>query len=218
MYSALLAVLLALMPTTALLDLDGPPGIKGLPAGWEVKPVKGQTAPEYRVLDHADGRRALRVSGRGVAAWATHKLDQPLSPAAGRLRWSWRVIEQPDSADLRAAATDDSPLRVYVVFGNPNKLFGGSGRIVFYTWGNEEPDGLTMPSHVSNRLHIVRAAGAGEADGAWRHHGVDPFDDYRRFWDREPPPITAVGIMQDTDMTHSSAVAEIRDLAWTPLP
>lgn len=41
-----------------------------------------------------------------------------------------------------------------------------------------------------------------------------PFDDYQRFWNRKPPPITAVGIMQDTDMTHAMAVAELRELSW----
>ncbi len=218
MHVALLALLLALAPMTALLDLDGPPAATGLPAGWEVRPVKGQTTPEYRVVELGDGGRALRVSGRGAAAWATHKLDEPLSPMAGSLRWSWRVLQQPGSADLRDKDTDDSPIRVYVVFGNPKKLFGGSGRIVFYTWGNAEPDGLRRPSHSSNRLHIVRAAGAREAGRAWRDYAVDPFEDYRRFWHREPPPITAVGVMQDTDMTQSLAVAELRDLVWTPQP
>ncbi|MEP7175513.1 MAG: DUF3047 domain-containing protein [Gemmatimonadales bacterium] len=218
MHPTILALLLALAPPTTLLDLEVPTAASGLPAGWEVRPVKGQPAPDYEVLNLEDGGRALRLSGRGVAAWATHKLEEPLAPTAGRLGWSWRVIEQPDSADLRDRDADDSAIRVYVVFGNPRKLFGGSGRIVFYTWGNAEPDGLTMPSHVSDRLHIVRAAGAAEVDGDWHAHEVDPFEDYRRLWDREPPPITAVGVMQDTDMTGSLAVADLRDLTWTPGP
>ena len=218
MYHLLIGLLFALAPAASLLDLDGMVTPSGLPDGWEVRPVKGQSAPDYRVLETEDGRRVLRVSGQGAAAWATRKLPQSILPEAGRLRWSWRVLELPQAADLRVPRVDDSALRVYVVFGNPGKLFNSSGRIVFYSWGNAEPEGLTMPSHVSDRLHIVRAAGAAEADGAWRDHEVDPFADYRRLWNREPPPITAVGLMQDTDMTHSMAVAEFRDLAWTPQP
>ena len=195
MYHLLIALLFAFAPATSLLDLDGMVTPSGLPDGWEVRPVKGQSAPDYRVLETEDGRRALRVSGQGAAAWATRKLPQPIPPGAGRLRWSWRVLELPQAADLRVQRVDDSALRVYVVFGNPGKLFNSSGRIVFYSWGNAEPEGLTMPSHVS-----------------------DPFADYRRLWNREPPPITAVGLMQDTDMTHSMAVAEFRDLTWTPQP
>ena len=62
-----------------------------------------------------------------------------------------------------------------------------------------------------------------ETDGRWREHAVDPFADHRRFWKTEPPPITAVGMMQDTDMTHDSAVSELRALVWdglaaSPLP
>jgi Protein of unknown function (DUF3047) len=217
MNPALLAVLMAMAPLASLLlNLDGGLTPDGLPAGWEVRPVKGQLAPNYRVLDLADGSRALQVSGQGAAAWATRKLPEPIPPSPGMLRWSWRVLESPDSTDLRTRQRDDSPIRVYVVFGNPGKLFNSSGRIVFYSWGNAEPEGLTLPSHVSDKLHIVRAAGADEADGTWHDQTVDPFADYRRFWNREPPPITAVGLMQDTDMTHSLAVAEVRDLTWSP--
>ncbi len=55
---------------------------------------------------------------------------------------------------MRVKQADDSPIRVYVVFGNPRALFGGPGRIVFYSVGNEEPDGYAASSHVSGRIHI----------------------------------------------------------------
>jgi hypothetical protein len=57
-------------------------------------------------------------------------------------------------------------------------------------------------------------AGAPEVGRRWRDETVQPFDDHRRFWKREPPPITAVGVMQDTDMTGAEAVAELRELTW----
>lgn len=210
-----LLLLLAAVPTLHLLDLrDSRPG-EGLPAGWTVRQVKGQPPPEYLVLE-AGGELALRVSGRGAAAWANRELTEPIGPAAGRLRWSWRVLELPRGSDLRDRAADDSAIRLYVVFGRPGGLFGGSGRIVFYTWGNAEPEGLALRSFVSSRIQIVRVAGEMEADSLWRDQEVDPFADYRRFWRRDPPAITAVGIMQDTDMTRSMAVAEFRDLRWEP--
>ncbi|MCI0372695.1 MAG: DUF3047 domain-containing protein [candidate division NC10 bacterium] len=210
-----LFLLLAAAPLLHLLDLsDSRPG-DGLPDGWKVKPVKGQPAPEYLVLEDGGGL-VLRVSGQGAAAWANRELADPIEPAEGRLRWSWRVLELPRGGDLRDRAADDSAIRVYVIFGKPGGLFGGSGRIVFYTWGNAEPDGLTLRSFVSDRIQIVRVAGEMEADSLWRDQEIDPFADYRRFWRRDPPGITAVGIMQDTDMTRAMAVAEFRGLRWEP--
>ena len=47
-----------------------------------------------------------------------------------------------------------------------------------------------------------------------QEHDLEALTDYRRIWHEEPPPIVAVGIMQDTDQTGERAVAEIRRLEW----
>jgi hypothetical protein len=181
--------------------------------GWELRSVKGAAAPRIQIVG---GRaRALRVSGAGAAGWFHRRLSPKIAEQPGTLRWSWRVLQAPAGADLRARDRDDASLRVFVIFGNPRSLFGGGGRAVFYTWGNQEPEGLTQPSFASDRIQIVRMAGASEVGPRWQEEAVQPFDDYRRFWNREPPPITAVGIMQDTDMTHAMAVAEVRGLTWS---
>ncbi len=181
--------------------------------GWELRPVKGATMPRIEVRE-VGGDRVLRVSGADAAGWFHRRLAPPIEERPGTLQWSWRVLRSPAEADLRSRERDDAPLRIFVVFGNPRSLFGGSGRIVFYTWGNREPEGLTQPSFVSGRMQIVRMAGTPEVGPHWRDEVVHPFDDYRRFWKREPPPITAVGVMQDTDMTGGGAVAELRELSW----
>jgi hypothetical protein len=187
-------------------------GSKG-PARWELRPVKGVAAPPIEIRA-VDGTRVLRVSGTGAAGWFHRRLSPRIEEQPGSLGWSWRVLQAPRGADLRTKEQDDAPLRVFVVFGNPQSLFGGSGRIIFYSWGNREPEGMTRRSFVSSRFHIVRLAGSSEVGPRWREETVNPFADYRQFWKREPPPITAVGIMQDTDMTRTMAVAELRTLTW----
>lgn len=185
--------------------------------GWELRPVKGAAAPRIEIRE-VGGARVLRVSGAGAAGWFHRRLSPKIEEQPGTLRWSWRVLRAPAGADLRIKDRDDAPIRIFVVFGNPRSLFGGSGRIVFYTWGNGEPEGLApRPSFVSGRMQIVRQAGKSDLGPRWREETVHPFDDYRRFWKREPPPITAVGIMQDTDMTHAMAVAELRELTWNQI-
>ena len=154
----------------------------------------------------------LRLSGAGRAAWFYRQLSPELAESSGSLDWSWRVIEAPPDADLRAKDTDDSPIRIYVVFGKPG-LFSRAGRIIFYTFGNVEPRDFSQPGHGSDKLHVIRVDGADERR-VWRDHRVDPFADYRRIWHRDPPPITAIGVMQDTDQTGERAVAELRRLEW----
>ena len=78
-----------------------------------------------------------------------------------------------------------------------------------------EPDGYARPSFVSDKLHVIRLGGDPDV-GTWKKNAVNPFADYRRIWRREPPPVTAVGVMQDTDQTRAMAVAELRRLEWLP--
>ena len=176
-----------------------------------MRSVRGQRAPDTEVRNDGDGA-LLRIHGAGRAAWFFRELRQPLVETSGALHWSWRVLEAPAGADLRTPQRDDSPIRVFVVFGKPG-LFGNSARIIFYTFGNTEPAGFEHASVGSDKLYVIRADGANERE-FWQEHATDPFADYRRIWRRAPPAITAVGVMQDTDQTHSPATAELRRLAW----
>lgn len=194
-----------------LLSLKNAPRRAGPPPGWKVRNIRGQVAPEIEVRNDADGP-VLRVQGAGRAAWFYNELTNQLKESPGSLSWSWRVLQAPAGADLRQEKTDDSPLRVYVVFGKPG-LFGRSARVIFYTFGASEPEGYARASYVSDKLHVIRVGGT-EDVGQWRENSVKPFADYRRVWHGQPPPITAVGVMQDTDQTRARAVAELRRLEW----
>lgn len=210
--SAILFLLLLVTEPLDLLRLADARVGAGVPPGWKVRQVRGQREPEIEVRNDGSGP-ALRVHGAGRAAWFYRELPTPITDTAGMLRWSWRVIDAPERADMRAEATDDSPIRVFVIFGK-QRLIGGSARIIFYTFGNAEEAGLARASYVSDKLHVVRVDGAADR-GRWRDHAVDVVADYRRFWKGTPPAITAVGVMQDTDQTRAQATAEIRRLEWS---
>ncbi len=209
----LFAVVIAGLATETpdLLELDRLPLGPGLPSGWEVRAVKGFQLPEVEIAE-ATGHRVVRITGAGRAGWLHRDLSRtPSRQSVDSVRWSWRVLEAPRTSDLAIKAADDSPIRLYVIFGNPRSILGGPGRIIFYSFGNEEPAGYQARSHVSGRIEVIKLDGAG-ALGVWRDHAVDPDEDYRRIWKRAPPAITAIGLMQDTDQTGERAVAEVRYL------
>lgn len=206
-------VALVLSTPQDLLNVASAPAGPGPPPGWTVRSVRGQRPPDVEIRRGSDGP-VLHIEGAGRAAWFYHELSPEIGESPGLLHWSWRVLAAPPSADLRLEPRDDSPLRVFVVFGRPG-FFRRSARIIFYTFGNGEPSPFERASFVSDRLHVVRVDGAAER-AAWREHAVDPFADYRRIWKQPPPPVTAVGVMQDTDQTREQAAAEIRRLEWVP--
>lgn len=206
-----LLTVLALSVPADLFDLASARLGPGLPEGWKVRAVRGQRAPDLEVRNDGEGQ-VLRIHGAGRAAWFYRELSPRLEESSGRLRWSWRVLETPADADMRSERLDDSPIRLYVVFGKPG-IFGNAARIIFYTFGDSEPAGFERASLVSDKLYVIRVAGVDDR-ARWREHSVDPFADYRRIWQRTPPSITAVGVMQDTDQTRGQATAEIRRLEW----
>ncbi len=194
-----------------LLSLANAPLRAGPPPGWKVRNIRGQDAPDVEIRNDGAGP-VLRIQGAGRAAWFYRELSTQLKESSGSLSWSWRVVQAPAGADLRQEKTDDSPVRVYVVFGKPG-LFGRSARVIFYTFGAAEPEGYERASYVSDKLHVIRVGGTPDV-GQWRENSVKPFADYRRVWRGQPPPITAIGVMQDTDQTRAKAVAELRRLEW----
>jgi hypothetical protein len=199
------------LDSLVLLPLDGLSAGESLPRRWVVRPVRGERAPQLSLID-SGGTRALRIAGSDRAAWIVRELDRPIDPGSGRLAWSWRVLEHPAGADLRARSADDAALRVFVVFEREG-LFDRVPHTLFYTSGTVEGAGYERPSFQSADLHVIRMGDAA-SDDDWQLTVVDPFADYQRIWGGKPRKIVAVGLMQDSEGTESRATADIRALVW----
>ena len=195
-----------------LLPLENLSAGEALPRSWVIRPVRGERAPELTLIDRAGPRVALRISGADRAAWLVRELDRPIMPGAGSLSWSWRVLEHPAGADLRDRAADDAALRVFVVFERKG-LLDRVPHTLFYTSGTVEGANYERPSFQSGDLHVIRMRSSA-SDADWRHTVVDPFADYQRIWGGKPRVIVAIGLMQDSEDTQSSATADIRALVW----
>ena len=212
---SLLVTALATAEPIDLLGLDMVPLGGGLPSAWTVIPVRRQRPPTATLLDSA-GSRFVRLEGTGRAGWFVKKLNAPVAPSPTRLTVSWRVLVAPARADLRAAATDDAALRVFVVFATQGP-FERTPRTLFYTSGTVAPSGYSRPSFQSRALHVIRI-GPDAATSMWVEGVLDPFSDYQRIWGGTPRAIVAVGLMQDTEQTGGSATADVRELSWTSRP
>lgn len=177
---------------------------------WQIRAVHGRSAPQVTVHDSADVK-FLRISGQSRAAFIVRSLAQPVAPH-GRLEWIQRIPLSPAGADMRHAVTDDSPLRLFVVF-HTGGFFARTRRVLFYSNGRAEPVSWSAPSAVSRDLHVIRISTAGN-ESDWTAISVEPAADYVRTWGGSAPCIVAFGVMQDTDQTHSAAIAELHHLIW----
>ncbi len=211
------SLLLTVLVTVEPVDLLGLQSVSlggGLASSWAAIPVRRQRSPTVTVLDSA-GARFVRLTGTGRAGWFVNRFAVPVAPSTTRLAVSWRVLIAPHRADLRAAATDDSALRVFVVFATQGP-FERTPRTLFYTSGTAEPSGYSRPSFQSRALHVIRIGP--DASSKWVESVLDPFSDYQRIWGGTPRAVVAVGLMQDTEQTGDSATADVRELTWISRP
>ncbi len=214
-WCALAVVTMAAAEPVDLLRLQSLQPGDGLPPAWTAVPVRGQRAPALTVFDSA-GQRVLRLAGNRTAGWFVHRLPVPVSSTAARLAVSWRVLVAPTGADLRQADSDDAALRVFVVFARRGP-FERTPRTLFYSTGTAEPVAYSRPSFQSRSLQVIRI-GPNAGQSRWLDTELDPFDDYQRVWGGRPRAIEAIGLMQDTDQTGGTAIADVRALSWTARP
>ncbi|MEE9245758.1 MAG: DUF3047 domain-containing protein [Gemmatimonadota bacterium] len=199
-----------------LLGLHRLDPVSGLPASWRIQDVRGAGSPEFEVLTGEDGP-VLRVTSQSDAVFAYRLIDPSLREEGNLLRWRWRTRAPISGADLRDKSKDDSPLRLFLVFSTKPISAGRllrDGQALFYSWGNLERVGSRFASHVSDQLAVWVLRNAVEADGEWREEVRDPFADYRAFFDAEPPPIRAIGVIPDTDQTGAETVTEVTGVCW----
>ena len=203
-------------PCEPLLGLHRLDPVSGLPASWRIQDVRGAGSPEFEVLAGEDGP-VLRVTSQNDAVFAYRLRDPPLREEGNLLRWRWRTRTPIPGADLRDKSRDDSPLRLFLVFSTKSISAGRllrDSQALFYSWGNLERVGSRFASHVSDQLAVWVLRNAVEADGEWREEVRNPFDDYRAFFDAEPPPIRAIGVIPDTDQTGVETVTELMGVCW----
>ena len=190
------ALLLAQTLTNLLTAAAG----SGLPAGWTLSRTKGAEPPAFNVTRS----HTLQVIAVGQAGTATYRLRSPIQPPrslqAGSLTWRWRAGTPLRAADLKRRNTDDSPVRLVIMFQDR--------RSIAYTWGNRESRGESFASWAGRNRMVVVLQRAEDADGSWHVEKRDPFSDYRRLWNNAPKAIVSVhGALSKRSRTAAALAA-----------
>ncbi|MHC1698192.1 MAG: DUF3047 domain-containing protein [Geobacteraceae bacterium] len=178
-------------------------------SGWSKKIFNGET--EYSIVQ-IDGRKALRAVSKNAASGLVKKIEKNPSQYP-ILRWSWKIEHTLKREDATKKSGDDFVARVYVVF--PRVLFWKT-RAINYVWSAKLPKGTAIPNaYTANAVMVAVESGDGKA-GTWVNEERNVFDDYKRLFGEDPPPLGAVALMSDTDNTGEDAVAYFGDIFLAP--
>jgi hypothetical protein len=239
MRRALAAAMAALAPVAVAASLDVAPfsrmeegGTVG--QGWqplEFRKIERRT--RYALVRDGDAV-VLRADADASASGVVHRLD---GPAAARpmLSWRWKIADVVTAGDPRRKDGDDYAARVYVTFRYDPSRVSAVERAKYalakqldgeypphagltYVWDARLPPGTVLPNAYTDRVRmIVVRSGAAEA-GRWVAETRNVLEDYRRAFGEEPPPVSGIAVMTDTDQTGGRATAWYGDIRFMPAP
>jgi hypothetical protein len=208
------------------------PQADGLPRGWTPLTFKKISRHTRYHLLQQDGAYVVKAEADASASGLIHPLD--LDAREYRvLRWRWKAENLLAKADVGRKQGDDYPARIYVAFAyDPARASVGqriryeAARILYgqypphaglnYIWEGKAPVGTVVPNVFTDRVRMIVVESGLARIGQWVEYQRDIYDDYRRAFNEEPPRISGIAIMTDTDGTGESAVAYYGDIFLSP--
>jgi hypothetical protein len=202
----------------------------GLPEGWKPLTFKKIERHTQYTLVRDEGTVVVKAASDSATSGLTKEItiDPKEYPI---LQWRWKVANIIQKSDVAKKAGDDFAARLYITFAyNPDKVgfFDKAkyetARLIYgeyppigainYIWASREPKGTVVPNPYTDRaMMIVVQSGAADLN-TWKTEERNVFLDYKRAFNEEPPLISGVAIMTDTDNTKESATGYYGDITF----
>ncbi len=145
------------------------------------------------------------------------------------LKWRWKVGNLIKGADIATREGDDYPARVYVTFRYDPARAGAGMRMQYglakslygeypphaginYVWDGRAPVGTMLPNAYTARAMMFVVESGARRVGEWVEMERNVYEDYKRAFKEEPPPVSGIAVMTDTDQTAEAATAWYGDI------
>jgi hypothetical protein len=205
------------------------PGM-GPPPGWEPLVFKKIDQHTRYELVTDDGDVVVKAVSTAAASGLIRKIridpmEYPL------VEWRWKVSNTLQKGDVTKKKGDDYPARIYITFVyDPSKLsfmdrikyktaklmygeYPPTGAIN-YIWGNHASIDTMVPNPYTSRVMMIAVESGDERTNQWVTQKRNLLEDYRNAFHTDPPPISGVAIMTDTDNTGEAATALYGDIIF----
>jgi hypothetical protein len=202
-------VLLCAAPAAAadrvvIADFSSGIGETGAPAGWQVTEKSGKADYAF-VKDGGEQALLLRSADTSFSFQKKVSVDVKQYPV---LSWKWKVATLPKGGDFRRSGTDDQAAQLFLAFSRT--------KAIVYIWDTTAPQGLmesTTPApFMTVKVVVVRS---GPADlGKWVVETRNVYEDYKKLYGEEPPPVSGVRLQINSQHTRTSAESLFADVAF----
>ncbi len=198
-------------------------GEDGQPSAWQpltFSSVKHHT--EYHFLEK-EGQLTIQAKSKRSASGMIHPLD--LDPKKYQnISWCWSINRIISKGDVTKKEGDDYAARIYVTFKfDPQrssflekakfkayKLLYGKyppKAALNYIWANKLRKGKAVKNAYTERALMIAVQSGDERVGEWVCEERNLYDDYRKHFGEEPPNISGIAVMTDTDNTGETVTS-----------
>jgi hypothetical protein len=200
------------------------------PEGWE--PLLFEKIQKHTQYDLVkDGEQVVvkavsRQSSSGLTKELT--IDPKEYPV---IEWRWKVENILQKGDVSKKSGDDYPARLYITFKYDSSRVGFFEKAKFetirliygqyppigainYIWESKSPIGTMVPNPYTERVYMFVTQSGSAKLHQWVTEERNIYEDYKKAFGEEPPNISGVAIMTDTDNTKETAIAYFGDIVF----
>lgn len=200
------------------------------PADWEPLIFPKIARHTRYSLAEDNGMTVVKAVSEAAAAGLTRKIEIDLNKFPF-IRWRWKVDNVVEESDVTSKEGDDYAARIYVTFAyEPDKVSFGkklkykAGRVILgqdipiaainYIWESKTPKDTLVDNAYTDFVKMIVIESGNEKVGQWVEEERNVYEDYKKAFGEEPPMISGVAIMTDTDNTGGSATAYYGDIIF----
>lgn len=198
------------------------------PVGWEpllFKKIDAHTSYRHIV---EDGVGVIRADSKASSSGLVYKevIDPNQWPV---ISWRWKVDRVLAAGDASKKSGDDYPARLYITFAYDRNKVGFWESVKFdtvkliygeyppinaltYIWANKMAKESLVANPYTSRVQMIAVESGVEHVGIWRNASRNIVADYRKAFGEDPPAISGIAIMTDTDNTGEEATAWYGDI------
>jgi hypothetical protein len=226
----LFSVLAQLQPIIEVGKFSSEAAGNGLPAGW--KPLTFKKIERHTIYSLIkDGEiGVVKAISNASASGLIRKIE--IAPKEYPIvQWRWKVSNILEKGDVHRKEGDDYPARLYITFKYDASKLGFFEkakyemvrwlygeypplRAINYIWESHVPKGTFVPNPYTDRVMMIVVESGGDRVNQWVDEERNVYEDYKQAFGEEPPMISGVVIMTDSDNTGESVTAYYGDILF----
>jgi hypothetical protein len=201
-----------------------------VPTGW--KPLtfkKVERHTQYKLVKDGD-RVAVKATSDAASAGLTREIR--INPREYPIvQWSWKITNVFKKGDVSKKEGDDYPARLAgpceydagrvgvfkkAQYEAVRLLYGQYPPLgaINYIWESKAPKGTVVPNPYTDQVWMIVVESGNGRLNEWVTEERNLYEDYKKAFGEDPPMISGVAVMTDTDNTQESATAYYGDIIF----